>query len=130
VIAEVIGGILLGPSVMGRIPGFKDALFPTASMPVLNMAANLGLVLYLFQVGLEVNLRMFVTNWRVALSVGLAGMVMPFALGCAIAVGLYNQFSNEPGTVPVGFGVFILFVGVAMAITVSAHLWESRGIQH
>lgn len=129
-IAEVIGGILLGPSVMGRIPGFKDALFPTASMPVLNMAANLGLVLYLFQVGLEVNLRMFVTNWRVALSVGLAGMVMPFALGCAIAVGLYNQFSNEPGTVPVGFGVFILFVGVAMAITVSAHLWESRGIQH
>ncbi|KAI9860323.1 MAG: K(+)/H(+) antiporter [Trichoglossum hirsutum] len=117
VIAEVIGGILLGPSVMGRIPGFKDALFPTASMPVLNMAANLGLVLYLFQVGLEVNLRMFVTNWRVALSVGLAGMVMPFALGCAIAVGLYNQFSNEPGTVPVGFGVFILFVGVAMAIT-------------
>jgi Kef-type K+ transport system membrane component KefB len=119
VIAEVIGGILLGPSVMGRIPGFKDAIFPTASMPILNMAANLGLVLFLFLVGLEVNLRLFMTNWRVALSVGLAGMIVPFALGCAIAVGLYHQFSDEPGIVSVSFGVFMLFVGVAMAITVS-----------
>ncbi|KAI9779625.1 MAG: K(+)/H(+) antiporter [Geoglossum umbratile] len=117
VIAEVIGGILLGPSVMGRIPGFKDAIFPTASMPILSMAANLGLVLFLFLVGLEVNLRLFVTNWRVALSVGLAGMIVPFALGCAIAVGLYHQFSDEPGIVSVSFGVFMLFVGVAMAIT-------------
>ncbi|KAH0538039.1 hypothetical protein FGG08_005351 [Glutinoglossum americanum] len=117
VIAEVIGGILLGPSVMGRIPGFKDAIFPAASMPVLNMAANLGLVLFLFLVGLEVNLRLFVNNWRVALSVGLAGMIVPFALGCAIAVGLYHEFSHEPGTVPVSYGVFMLFVGVAMAIT-------------
>jgi Kef-type K+ transport system membrane component KefB len=123
VIAEVIGGILLGPSVMGRIPGFKDAIFPTASMPVLNMAANLGLVLFLFLVGLEVNLRLFAANWRVALSVGLAGMALPFALGCAIAAGLHHQFSHEPGTVPVSYGIFMLFVGVAMAITVSACWW-------
>src|SRR5439155_1014220 len=114
-------GILLGPSVMGHIPGFKDAIFPAASMPILNMAANLGLVIFLFQVGLEVNLRLFVTNWKVALSVGLAGMVLPFALGCAIAVGLYRQFSDEPGTVPISYGIFMLFVGVAMAITVSVY---------
>jgi Kef-type K+ transport system membrane component KefB len=123
VIAEVIGGILLGPSVMGHIPGFEEAIFPTASMPILTMAANLGLVLFLFLVGLEVNLRLFAANWRVALSVGLAGMALPFALGCAIAVGLYHQFSHEPGTVPVGYGVFTLFVGVAMAITVRACWW-------
>jgi hypothetical protein len=45
-------------------------------------------------------------------------MALPFGLGCAIAWGLYNQFANEPGTVPISFGVFMLFIGVAMAITV------------
>ncbi|KAF2202199.1 K(+)/H(+) antiporter-like protein 1 [Delitschia confertaspora ATCC 74209] len=117
VIAEVIGGILLGPSVMGRIPGFTAAIFPTAAMPNLNLIANIGLTLFLFLVGLEVDLRFLVSNWKIALSVGLAGMALPFGLGCAIAVGLYDQFRNEPGTVPIDFGVYMLFIGVAMAIT-------------
>ena len=118
VIAEVIAGILLGPSVMGRIPGFNDAIFPTASMPALTLAANLGLVLFLFLVGLEVDLRYLVSNWRIALSVGAAGMALPFGLGCAIAWGLYNQFRDEAGIKPISFGVYMLFIGVAMAITV------------
>ncbi|KAI9680855.1 MAG: K(+)/H(+) antiporter [Caeruleum heppii] len=117
VIAEVIGGILLGPTAIGRIPGFSKAIFPTDSMPVLRMAANLGLILFLFLVGLEVDLRLFFKNWRVALSVGAAGMLLPFGLGCAIAWGLYNEFKNEPNLVPIEFGVFMLFVGVAMSIT-------------
>ncbi|KAF2161734.1 hypothetical protein M409DRAFT_27791 [Zasmidium cellare ATCC 36951] len=117
VIAEVIGGILLGPSVFGRIPGFTDAIFPTASIPSLNLVANLGLVLFLFLVGLEVDLRFFFANWKVALSVGAAGMALPFGLGCAIAWGLYNEFRNEPGTVPIEFGTYMLFIGIAMAIT-------------
>jgi Kef-type K+ transport system membrane component KefB len=103
---------------MGRIPGFSAAIFPAASMPNLNLVANLGLILFLFLVGLEVDLRFFVSNWKIALSVGTAGMALPFGLGCAIAWGLYNQFANEPGTVPISFGVFMLFIGVAMAITV------------
>ena len=117
VIAEVIGGILLGPSVMGRIPGFTDAIFPTAAMPNLNLVANIGLVLFLFLVGLEVDLRFLVSNWKVALSVGLLGMALPFGLGVAISWGIYNEFNNEPGILPISFGVFTLFVGVAMAIT-------------
>lgn len=116
-IAEVIGGVLLGPSVMGRIPGFKAAIFPEASMPALTLAANLGLVLFLFLVGLEVDLRYLMSNWRIAVSVGAAGMALPFGLGCAIAYGLYNEFRNEPGLAPIGFGVYMLFIGVAMAIT-------------
>ncbi len=119
VIAEVVGGILLGPSVMGRIPGFSDTIFPKESMPLLYLVANLGLVLFLFLVGLEADLRLVASNWRIALSVGAAGMVLPFGLGAALAYGLYNQFNDEPGVVPVGFGVYMLFVGVAMAITVS-----------
>lgn len=118
VIAEVIGGILLGPTVMGRIPGFTATIFPTASIPNLSLVANLGLVLFLFLVGLEVDLRVFLRNWRIALSVGAAGMILPFGLGCAIAWGLYNEFSDEEGTVDIEFPVFMLFIGIAMAITV------------
>lgn len=52
---------------MMRIPGFQNAIFPAASMPNLTLAANIGLILFLFVVGLEVNIRLFVANWRVAL---------------------------------------------------------------
>ncbi|KAK0267060.1 hypothetical protein LTR35_016638, partial [Friedmanniomyces endolithicus] len=117
VIAEVLGGILLGPSVMGRIPGFTNAIFPTPAMPGLSLVANLGLIMFLFLVGLEVDLRYFVSNWKVAVSVGAAGMALPFGLGCAIARGLYNDFQDEPGTVPIEFGTYMLFIAVAMSIT-------------
>ncbi|TAQ86569.1 hypothetical protein B7494_g5104 [Chlorociboria aeruginascens] len=117
VIAEVIGGIILGPSVMMRIPGFENAIFPAPSMAVLSNVANFGLILFLFLVGLEVNMRLFVSHWRVALSVGLAGMALPFGLGCAISYGLYHQFRHEPDTVPISFGVYMLFIGTALSIT-------------
>lgn len=103
---------------MGHIPGFTDAIFPSASLPNLTLVANLGLVLFLFLVGLEVDLRYFISNWKLAISVGVAGMALPFGLGCAIAWGLYKQFGNEEGTVPVAFGTYMLFIGIAMAITV------------
>lgn len=118
VIAEVITGIILGPSIMGRIPGFTAAIFPAASMPGFSLAANLGLLLFLFLVGLEVDLRFLVSNWRIALSVGAAGMALPFGLGAGIAWGLYHEFRNDPGLAPISFGVYMLFIGVAMAITV------------
>ena len=118
-ISEIIGGIILGPSVMGRIPGFQTSIFPTESMTNLNLVANLGLTLFLFIIGLEVDLRFLLSNWRPALNVGLASMAIPFGLGCAIAVGLYNEFKDEPDTVQIDFAIFMLFIGVAMAITVS-----------
>ncbi|KAI8631076.1 K+/H+ antiporter 1 [Xylariaceae sp. FL1651] len=116
VIAEVIGGILLGPSVLSRIPHFKQNILPADSLPVLNNVANLGLILFLFLIGLEVDLRLFTSNWRVALSVGLAGLTLPFGLGFAIAWGIYHQFHEEILN-NVGFGIFGLFVGTALAIT-------------
>ncbi|KAK5451955.1 hypothetical protein LTS15_007678 [Exophiala xenobiotica] len=117
VIAEVLTGIILGPSIMGRIPGFTQHIFPTASMPAFSLAANLGLVLFLFLVGLEVDLRFLAGNWRIALGVGAAGMALPFGLGCGIAYGLYHEFRDDPGLAPISFGVYSLFIGVAMAIT-------------
>lgn len=88
-------------------------------MDNLNLVANIGLTLFLFIVGLEVDLRIAASNWKVALNVGILGMALPFGMGAAIAVGLYHQFKDEPGTEQIGFGVFMLFIGVAMAITVS-----------
>ncbi|CAA9965549.1 K antiporter 1 [Pyrenophora teres f. maculata] len=117
VISEILGGIILGPSVMGRIPGFKDSIFPSASMTNLNLVANLGLTLFLFIIGLEVDLRFLLSNWKIALNVGIASMAIPFGLGCAIAVGLYNEFKDEPGMVKIDFSIYMLFIGVAMAIT-------------
>ena len=117
VIAEVVGGIILGPSVMGRIPGFRAAIFPPESIPNLTLVANLGLVLYLFLIGLETDVRFLVSNWRVATSVAFAGMALPFGLGCALAWGLYNQFSGVEGILAIGFSVYMLFIGVAIAIT-------------
>ncbi|TLD29176.1 hypothetical protein PspLS_03672 [Pyricularia sp. CBS 133598] len=116
VISEVIGGIVLGPSVMARIPGFQAAIFPEASIPNLNNVANLGLIFFMFITALEVDLRLFMENWKIALSVSVAGLVLPFAMGCGIAWGIYNEFASDM-VKEINFGVFALFVGTALAIT-------------
>lgn len=102
---------------MGRIPGFTEAIFPSASIPALDLVANLGIVLFLFVIGLETDLSFFAKNWRVAVSVSVASIVLPFALGCAVAYGLYEQYSQSTN-----FGTFVIFIGIAMGITVSNHV--------
>lgn len=104
---------------MGHIPGFRDAIFPTASIPNLTLVANLGLVLYLFMIGLETDVRFLLSNWRVATSVAFAGLALPFGVGCGLAWGIYNAFRDDPGIKPIDFSVYMLFVGIAVAITVS-----------
>lgn len=86
-------------------------------MPAFTLAANIGLVLFLFLVGLEVDLRFLASNWRIALSVGAAGMALPFGLGVGIAYGLYHQFRDDANIQPISFAVYALFIGVALAIT-------------
>lgn len=73
-------------------------------MPTLSTAANVGLILFLFLVGLEVDLRILVRNWRIALSVGAAGMALPFGLGCAIAYELYHQSVMTRVSYPLALG--------------------------
>ncbi len=103
---------------MGHVPGFRAAIFPPESIPNLTLVANLGLVLYLFLIGLETDVRFLVSNWRVASSVALAGIGLLFGLGCALAWGIYHHFSGDPGIVHIDFPVYMLFVGIAIAITV------------
>jgi Kef-type K+ transport system membrane component KefB len=100
---------------MGRIPNFQNTIFPKESLPFINLIATLGLVFFLFQVGLEVDLRIIKRKWQQSVSIAVVGMAIPFGLGAAVSVGLY-KLENE-GNVP--FSSFVLFLGVAMAITVS-----------
>lgn len=104
---------------MGRIPGFRAAIFPDASLPNLSNVANLGLILYLFLIGLETDVRFLISNWRVATSVAVAGLALPFGVGCGLAYGVYHAFREDSGLQPIKFEVYMLFIGIAVAITVS-----------
>ncbi|KAG0238112.1 K(+)/H(+) antiporter [Actinomortierella wolfii] len=114
VVSEVIAGILLGPSVLGRIPGFLDTIFNPASLPYLNLVSNLGLVLFLFLVGLELDPVLVIRRARFAVGISFAGIALPFGVGAAVSYVLYEEMGPET---TVGFGQFLLFTGVAMSIT-------------
>ncbi|CAG8555999.1 6456_t:CDS:2 [Funneliformis caledonium] len=113
VISEIVGGIILGPSVFGRIPHYMDTIFPKESRPHLSLLSNLGLILFLFIVGVELNPKILKKNARVAMTISAAGIILPFALGVGVGYGLYRVMNNED----VSFFTFILFIGVAMSIT-------------
>lgn len=117
VIAEVVAGILLGPTVLGRIPNFTENCFPQALIPGMTLIANVGIILFLFIVGLEVDLHYIKRNLKVAVSVGLINMAIPFGLGCAISVGLYNEYRDDEGMAPIKFTTYMVFVAVALCIT-------------
>jgi len=110
VISEVIAGILLGPSVFGRIPGFTASIFPPASISVLTLVSTIGLILFLFMVGMEVDWSLFKRNVKLSGSISIVGMIIPFALGAAVSKGVYDEFVN---TEDVKFGTFLLFIGTA-----------------
>lgn len=114
VIAEVIAGILLGPTAFGRIPNFTHSIFPKESIPFLNLVSTIGLVLFLFVVGLEVDIGVVKKNGRNSAIISLVGMVLPFGLGAAVAVPVYANFVDSE---KVSFGNFLLFLGVCLAIT-------------
>jgi len=99
---------------MGRIPNFSNSIFPTQSLPYLNLIATIGLILFLFLVALEVDISVMKRNGRASVAVSAAGMILPFGLGVAVAVPVYNNFVDHKKT---SFGHFLLFVGVAMSIT-------------
>jgi Kef-type K+ transport system membrane component KefB len=101
-------------SVCGRIPGFTAAIFPQQSIPLLSLVANIGLVFFLFLIGLEVDVRIIKKCAVASTAISLSGLILPFGLGAAVSWGLYNEFID---TSRVSFNHFLLFTGTAFSIT-------------
>ena len=116
VVSEMITGVLLGPSLLGWVsPEFSAYLFPPESKPILFSVCQLGLVLYMFLIGVEFNVDLIKSRIRSAASVSLAGILVPFALGGLIAFYLAsdtNLFSEKTTQTQA-----MLFMGAAMSIT-------------
>lgn len=128
VIAEVITGILLGPSVMGFVPGFTVNIFPTTSITIFNVIANVGLILFMFLVGLEVDPALMRRNLKGSAVISITAMVLPFVLGIGASAYIWNEM---PMTKTATFASFLLFVGVAVSITafpVLARILTDQGL--
>jgi Kef-type K+ transport system membrane component KefB len=129
VIGEVIAGIVLGPSVLGRLfPEAAEFLLPASVAPFLSVIAQLGVIMYMFLIGLELNLDSLKDRTQATVTIAHAGIVIPFILGAVLALLLYPRLSTSD----VPFTSFALFLGVAMAITafpVLARILSDRGMQ-
>jgi Kef-type K+ transport system membrane component KefB len=128
VIGEVVAGILLGPSLLGAVSHEAYAfLLPASVAPSLGLLAQLGVVLYMFLVGVELDIEGLKGQLRSTVGIALTSIVVPFALGVWLATRLYQGLA--PAGVP--FMHFMLFLGVAMSITafpVLARILADRGI--
>lgn len=128
VIGEVVAGILLGPSLLGHVaPKTAAFLFSPAAAPFLELVAQLGIILYMFLVGLELNAGLLRRLGRAAFVISYASMIVPFLLGMALALALHPQWAGRD----VPFLGFALFLGVALAVTafpVLARILNDRGL--
>lgn len=114
VIAEVLGGILLGPSVLGWLwPEGMAMLFPPDSLDLLKVLSQVGLVLFMFVVGLELDPSLLRGRTRSSIAISQASIAVPFLLGIGAATWLYEPYA------PAGVGMlpFMLFLGIALSIT-------------
>src|SRR5947208_1846339 len=126
VIGEIIAGILLGPSLLGAVaPAAQAFLFPASSMDALRMLSQIGIILFMFVVGIELDVEHLRQKADAAVLVSHASIAVPFFLGTASALLLYRGLA--PAGIP--FSAFALFLGVAMSITafpVLARILEER----
>jgi len=131
VIGEIIAGIVLGPSLVGwYFPEFSAALFPTEpkdAMDGLKFMSQIGLILFMFVVGMELELKALKNKAHEAVVISHSSIIIPFALGMTLAYFIYEKFA--PANVQ--FLSFALFLGIAMSITafpVLARIVQERGI--
>ena len=130
VIGEIVAGILLGPSFLGRIsPSVSRALFPENSLNILMILSQIGLILFMFVIGAELDLKAVRKQLGSLILISQFSMFVPFAMGLGVAYFLYDQYA--PHNVP--FLGFALFIGISMSITafpVLARMVKERGLSH
>jgi Kef-type K+ transport system membrane component KefB len=128
VIGEIIAGIVLGPSLIGMyFPEFFATLFPTESLGNLQFLSQIGLILFMFVIGMELDLKVLKNKAHDAVVISHASIIIPFALGMGLAYFIYQSFAPDG----VQFLSFGLFMGIAMSITafpVLARIVQERGI--
>jgi len=128
VIGEMTAGILLGPSVFGRFfPNAFHYVLPPSSFPAITVLSQLGLLLFMFVVGMEVHLARVVKQRAAIILVSNLSIALPLALGVGLARALYPQFAGEH----VSFAPFALFMGTAMSVTafpVLARILKERNL--
>ena len=128
VIGEITAGIVLGPSLLGLyFPEYSLFLFPVESLGNLQFLSQVGLILFMFVVGMELDLKVLKTKAHEAVVISHASIVIPYTLGMGLAYFIYSEFA--PPSVPyLSFG---LFMGIAMSITafpVLARIIQERGL--
>ena len=128
VIGEMIAGIILGPSLAGKyLPGFSDSIFPASSLMNIQYLSQIGLILFMFIVGMELDLSKIKQKSRQAVVISHVSIAFPFLLGVGFAYFTYLQLATA-GT---RFISFALFMGIAMSITafpVLARIVRERGL--
>lgn len=129
VIGEIIAGIVLGPSFLGMyFPEFSSALFPTESFGNLQFLSQIGLILFMFVIGMELDLKVLQTKAHDAVVISHASIILPFALGVGLAYFIYQSFAPDG----IAFSSFALFIGISMSITafpVLARIVQERNLQ-
>ncbi|HEY0653233.1 MAG TPA: cation:proton antiporter [Chryseosolibacter sp.] len=114
VIGEIVAGIVLGPSVIGLFfPEFSLFLFPKESLANLQFLSQVGLILFMYVIGMELDLKVLRNQAHDAVVISHASIIIPYALGMGLAYYLYEDFAPEN----IGFTAFALFMGIAMSIT-------------
>lgn len=128
VIGEIIAGILLGPSFFGLFwPELQTTVFPVSSLGNLQYLSQIGLILFMFVIGMELDLNMIRNKAKDAVVISHASIVFPFSLGMALAYFMYESYAPQG----VQFISFALFMGIAMSITafpVLARIVQERGL--
>lgn len=128
VIGEIIAGIILGPSLVGLyMPKYSAMLFPPQSLGNLQFLSQIGLILFMFVIGMELDLKVLRNKAKEAVVISHASIIFPFSLGIGLAYYIYQSFAPEG----IHFVSFALFIGIAMSITafpVLARILQERGI--
>jgi len=128
VVGEIIAGIVLGPSLIGmHFPEFSAMLFPKDSLGNLQFLSQIGLIFFMFVIGMELDLKALKNKAHDAVVISHASIIIPFALGLGLAYFIYHSFAPQG----VEFTSFGLFLGIAMSITafpVLARIVQERGI--
>ncbi|KKO91939.1 transporter [Sphingobacterium sp. Ag1] len=129
VIGEMLAGIILGPSLLGlHFPEFSHTLFPVESLSNLQFLSQIGLILFMFIIGMELDLNVLRNKAHDAVVISHASIVIPFTLGISLAYFLY--LFHPPANVE--FLSYSLFIGISMSITafpVLARIIQERGLQ-